>query len=151
MARHRTALDAPGRQEVIVPDRDELVIAEFRANGGQVGGRFAGVSLLLITTTGARSGKSYTHPLSYSRDGQRFVIIAANGGAPADPGWSHNLIAHPEVTVEVGTETFAAWADLAIGAERERLFRQRAAVLPALSDYEARTSREIPVFTIERT
>ncbi len=89
-----------------MPDRDELVIAEFRANGGQVGGRFAGISLLLITTTGARSGKSYTHPLSYSRDGQRFVIIAANGGAAAHPGWYHNLIAHPEVTVEAGTETF---------------------------------------------
>jgi deazaflavin-dependent oxidoreductase (nitroreductase family) len=134
-----------------VPDRDELVIAEFRANGGQVGGRFAGISLLLITTTGARSGKSYTHPLSYSRDGQRFVIIAANGGAAAHPGWYHNLIAHPEVTVEVGTETFPAWADLAIGAERERLFRRRAEAVPELNGYAARTSREIPVFTIERT
>jgi deazaflavin-dependent oxidoreductase (nitroreductase family) len=134
-----------------VPDRDELVIAEFRANGGRVGGRFAGISLLLITTTGARSGKSYTHPLSYSRDSQRFVIVAANGGAAAHPGWYHNLIAHPEVTVEVGTETFPAWADLAIGAERERLFRRRAEAVPALSEYAARTSREIPVFTIERT
>jgi deazaflavin-dependent oxidoreductase (nitroreductase family) len=134
-----------------VADRDESVIAEFRANAGQVGGPFAGTSLLLITTTGARTGKSYTHPLSYSQDGQRFVIIAANGGAPAHPGWYYNLIAHPDVTVEVGAETFPAWADLAIGGERERLFRQRAQALPALNDYAARTSREIPVFTIERT
>jgi deazaflavin-dependent oxidoreductase (nitroreductase family) len=134
-----------------VADRDESVIAEFRASAGQVGGPFAGTSLLLLTTTGARSGKSYTHPLSYSRDGQRFVIVAANGGAPAHPGWYYNLIAHPDVTVEVGAETFPAWADLAIGGERERLFRQRASAVPALRDYAARTSREIPVFTIERT
>jgi deazaflavin-dependent oxidoreductase (nitroreductase family) len=134
-----------------VADRDESVIAEFRASAGQVGGPFAGISLLLLTTTGARSGKSYTHPLSYSRDGQRFVIVAANGGAPAHPGWYYNLIAHPEVTVEVGSQTFAAWADLVLGAERDRLFRERAAVRPALNDYQARTSREIPVFTIERT
>jgi deazaflavin-dependent oxidoreductase (nitroreductase family) len=134
-----------------VADRDESVIAEFRASAGQVGGPFAGTSLLLLTTTGARSGKSYTHPLSYSRDGQRFVIVAANGGAPAHPGWYYNLIAHPDVTVEVGAETFPAWADLAIGGERERLFRQRAQAVPALNDYAARTAREIPVFTIERT
>jgi deazaflavin-dependent oxidoreductase (nitroreductase family) len=134
-----------------VADRDESVIAEFRASAGQVGGPFAGISLLLLTTTGARSGKSYTHPLSYSRDGQRFVIVAANGGAPAHPGWYYNLIAHPDVTVEVGAETFPAWADLAIGGERERLFQQRVQAVPALRDYAARTSREIPVFTIERT
>jgi len=134
-----------------VPDRNAPVIAEFRARAGRVGGYFAGLDLLLLTTTGARSGQTYTHPLSYSRDGERYVIIAADGGAPAHPGWYYNLIAHPEATVEVGTEKFAAWADLAIGAERERLFRERAGAMPALNDFQARTSREIPVFTIERT
>jgi deazaflavin-dependent oxidoreductase (nitroreductase family) len=141
---------ASGREDV-VPDRNARVIAEFRASAGRVGGYFAGIDLLLLTTTGARSGQAYTHPLAYSRDGERYVVIAADGGAPAHPGWYYNLIAHPEVTVEIGTETFAAWADLALGAERDRLFRERAAVLPALNDYQARTSREIPVFTIERT
>jgi deazaflavin-dependent oxidoreductase (nitroreductase family) len=134
-----------------VPDRNAPVIAEFRAGAGRVGGYFAGLDLLLLTTTGARSGRTYTHPLSYSRDGERYVVIAADGGAPAHPGWYYNLIAHPDVTVEVGAETFPAWADLAIGGERERLFRQRAQAVPALRDYAARTSREIPVFTIERT
>jgi deazaflavin-dependent oxidoreductase (nitroreductase family) len=134
-----------------VPDRNAEVIAEFRANAGRVGGYFAAVDLLLLTTTGARSGTRYTHPLSYFRDGQRYVVIAAAGGAPAHPGWYYNLIAQPEVTVEVGTEQFAAWADLAIGAERERLFRERAQAVPVLNDFQAKTSREIPVFTIERT
>jgi len=134
-----------------VPDRNAPVIAEFRAHAGRVGGYFAGIDLLLLTSTGARSGRSYTHPLSYATDGGRYVVIAADGGAPAHPGWYYNLIAHPDVTVEVGPEKFPAWADLAIGAERERLFRERAQVLPALNDFQARTSREIPVFTIERT
>jgi deazaflavin-dependent oxidoreductase (nitroreductase family) len=133
-----------------VSDRNAPVIAEFRDHAGRVGGYFAGIDLLLLTTNGARSGQAYTHPLSYSRDGERYVVIAADGGAPAHPGWYYNLIAHPEATVEVGTEKFAAWADLAIGAERERLFRERAEVMPALKDFQARTSREIPVFTIER-
>ena len=134
-----------------MPDRNAPIIAEFRAHEGRVGGHFAGIDLLLLTSTGARTGRSYTHPLSYSTDGGRYVVIAAAGGAPAHPGWYYNLIAHPDVTVEVGTEKFPAWADLAIGAERERLFRERAQVIPALNDYRARTTREIPVFTIERT
>ena len=134
-----------------MPDRNAPVIEEFRARAGRVGGYFAGIDLLLLTSTGARSGRSYTHPLSYATDGGRYVVIAADGGAPAHPGWYYNLIAHPDVTVEVGTEKFPAWADLAIGAERERLFRERAQVIPALNDYRARTTREIPVFTIERT
>jgi deazaflavin-dependent oxidoreductase (nitroreductase family) len=134
-----------------VPDRNARIIEEFRAHAGRVGGNFAGIDLLLLTSTGARSQRSYTHPLSYATDSGRYVVIAANGGAPAHPGWYYNLIAHPDVTLEVGTEKFPAWADLAIGAERDRLFRERAQVISALNDYAARTSREIPVFTIERT
>jgi deazaflavin-dependent oxidoreductase (nitroreductase family) len=134
-----------------VPDRNAPIIAEFRANGGRVGGYFADVNLLLLTSTGARSGQSYTHPLSYSRDGDRYIVIAANGGAPAHPGWYYNLIAHPDATVEVGTEKFPAWADLVIGAERERLFRERAEAMPALTEYQAKTSREIPVLALERS
>lgn len=134
-----------------MPDRNAPIIAEFRAHAGRVGGYFAGIDLLLLTSTGARSQRPYTHPLSYSTDGGRYVVIAADGGAPAHPGWYYNLIAHPDVTVEVGTEKFPAWADLAIGAERDRLFRERAQAMPALNDFATRTSREIPVFTIERT
>jgi deazaflavin-dependent oxidoreductase (nitroreductase family) len=133
-----------------VPDRNAPIIEEFRASAGQVGGYFAGTDLLLLTSTGARSGRSYTHPLSYSRDGAGYVVAAAKGGAPTHPGWYYNLLAHPDVTVEVGAEQFAARARQVTGPQRERLLRQHAARYPALTDYQARTTREIPLFVLER-
>src|SRR5438105_2684412 len=90
--------------------RNQEVIDDFRANGGQVGGYFTGMSLLLLTTTGARSGQPHTTPLSYFADGGRWIVFAAAGGAPADPDWYRNLLAHPRVTVEAGTEVFQAAA-----------------------------------------
>ena len=101
---------------------NQKVIEEFRSSGGKVGGPFAGAPMILVTHTGAKSGKTHTTPLVYSRDGERFVIIASKAGAPTNPAWYYNLIAHPGVTVEVGSERFPARAVEVHGAERDRLF-----------------------------
>jgi deazaflavin-dependent oxidoreductase (nitroreductase family) len=130
--------------------RNQEVIDEFRANGGQVGGYFADMSLLLLTTTGARSGQPHTTPLSYFADGDRCIVFAAAGGAPADPDWYHNLLADPRVTVEAGTEVFEATAAVATGEERDALFGWFAAVRPQLLQYQDRTTRQIPVVALTR-
>jgi deazaflavin-dependent oxidoreductase (nitroreductase family) len=129
---------------------NQKVIEEFRANGGKVGGAFAGAPMIIVTHTGAKSGKAHTTPLVYSMDGDRFVIIASKAGAPTNPAWYHNLIAHPEVTVEVGAERFPARAVEARGAERDRLFDAQARLMPQFNEYKKNTTRTIPVFTLER-
>ncbi len=130
---------------------NEKLIEEFRANGGTVGGQFAGAPLLLLTTTGAKSGKERVSPLVYTTDGDRIVIIASKGGAPASPDWYHNLVAHPDVTVEIGMEKFAATATaLTEGAERDRLYDQQAALMPNFAEYQRNTTRRIPVVVLER-
>ena len=131
-------------------DFNQQVIAEFRANGGQVGGQFAGAPMLLLTTTGARSGQARTSPLVYTTDGDRFVIIASKGGAPTNPDWYHNVRANPEATVEVGTETFQARATVPDGEKRDRLFDQMAAQMPGFAEYQRNTTRRIPVVVLER-
>lgn len=130
-------------------DNREL-IAEFRAKGGKVDGRFAGRPLLLLTTTGARSGQPRTTPLVYSTDGDRLVVIASKGGAPTNPDWYHNLVANPVTTVEVGAERFRARATVAAGVERERLFDQQAAQMPFFAEYQRKVARRIPVVVLER-
>src|SRR5262245_35732814 len=105
---------------------NQKVIDEFRSNGGKVGGPFAGAPMIIITHTGAKSGKTHTTPLVYSTDGDRYVIIASKAGAPTNPAWYHNLIAHPEVAVEIGSEKFTATVVEAKGAERDRLFEAQA-------------------------
>jgi deazaflavin-dependent oxidoreductase (nitroreductase family) len=125
------------------------LVEEFRANEGRVQGRFAGRSLLLLTTTGARSGRARTVPLVYSTDGDRIVIIASKGGEPTHPDWYHNLVANPIVTVELPGESFQASATVAKGAERRRLFDQQAALMPFFAEYERTTAREIPVVVLE--
>lgn len=132
-------------------DHNAAIIAEFRSNHGRVGGPFAGMSLLLLTHTGAKSGRSYTTPLAYTRDGDRLVIIASKGGAPAHPSWYYNLLAHPDVTVEVGDDTFPVHAAVTSGTERRRLYDQQAAQYPGFKEYEAKTTREIPVFVLTRS
>lgn len=126
------------------------IIEEFRANQGKVGGVFGGMNLLLVTTVGAKSGKEFVIPVAYTKDGDHFVIVASKGGAPTNPGWYYNLLAHPEVSVEVGSETFTARAINVIGKERERLFDQHATQYPGFNGYKAKTTREIPVFILER-
>lgn len=129
---------------------NKRIIEEFRANRGKVGGQFANAPMLLLTTTGARSGRSYTTPLVYSKDGERIVIIASKAGAPNNPDWYHNLRAHPTVTVEVGAERFQAKAVITSGEERERLFNNHAQMLPIFNEYRKKTTRQIPVFALER-
>ena len=128
---------------------NRTVIDEFRQTGGKVGGQFEGAPMILITHTGAKSGKTYITPLVYTRDGDRYVVIASKGGAPEHPQWFRNLVAHPDITVEVGAERFPARAIVTEGDERARLFRAQADLMPNFDDYAKATSREIPVVVIE--
>ena len=121
------------------------VVAEFRANAGKVGGQFANIPLLLLTTTGARTGESRTWPLAFQRDGDRVVVYAANGGRPNRPGWYHNLTAHPEAVVEVGTESWPVFASVAEGDERQQLWESKLVDAPFLADFQAKVSWQIPV------
>ena len=132
---------------------DELnqsVIKEFRANQGKVGGPMEGMPILILTMTGAKTGRTLIRPLCYSRDGDRLVIIASYGGAPRNPPWYHNLVANPIVTVEVGVEKYRARATQMSGAERDRLFASQARLMPFFNDYQAKTKRSIPVLTLTR-
>ena len=105
-----------------VDERNPLIIKEFRSNGGKPGGPFTGKNLLLLHTIGAKSHQPRVNPLGYIKDGDAFVIIASRGGAPTNPDWYHNILAHPEVELEVGTERFKADATIPEGEERDRLF-----------------------------
>ncbi|MFC9946490.1 nitroreductase/quinone reductase family protein [Streptomyces pratensis] len=134
---------------------NQQVIEEFRTNGGKVGGMFAGAPLVLLTTTGARSGRARTNPVVYARDGARVLVFASNAGGPRHPDWYRNLIADPRVTVEVGTEdggveTYAATAVPADGEERDRLYQAQCERDPAFSAYQAGTTRVIPVVALNR-
>jgi len=129
---------------------NQAVIKEFHANQGTVGGAMEGMPIVLITMTGAKTGRTLTRPLCYSRDGDRIVIIKSYGGAPKNPPWYHNLIKNPVVTVEVGTEKYQARAVQVSGTERERLFEAQAKIMPFFNDYQAKTQREIPLFTLNR-
>jgi deazaflavin-dependent oxidoreductase (nitroreductase family) len=129
-------------------DYNHQVIEEFRANGGKVGGMWEDTPLLLLTTTGAKSGERRTTPMGYMPDGDRLIVFASAGGAPTHPGWYHNLLAHPEVTVEVGTETFDAIAAVTKDAERDRLWAKGVALYPFLAKHQAKTPRQIPVIAL---
>ncbi len=126
------------------------LIEEYRATNGNVTGVFAGRPLMLLTTTGEKSGQPRTAPLVYTTDGDALVIIASKGGAPTNPDWYHNLRANPLVTVELGAERFEAQARVAEGEERQRLYDAQAALMPAFADYQRNTDREIPVVVLER-
>jgi deazaflavin-dependent oxidoreductase (nitroreductase family) len=128
---------------------NKKIIDEFRANGGAVTGMFAGAPMILINHRGAKSGTPYTSPLVYTRDGDNYVIIASKGGAPEDPQWFRNVVAHPDITVEVGSETIPVRARVAEGEERDRLFRAQADLMPNFADYATKTTRTIPVVVLE--
>lgn len=131
-------------------ERNKAIIEEFRANGGKVGGAFAGRTLLLLHTVGAKSGESRINPVAYVSDGDRLVIIASKGGAPTNPDWYYNVVANPLVTVEIGTETFQARAEVAAEPERTRLYDKMVAVMPGFAAYRERTRRVIPVMILKR-
>ncbi|MEV6067512.1 nitroreductase family deazaflavin-dependent oxidoreductase [Nocardia sp. NPDC052001] len=129
---------------------NQKIIDEFRANSGKLGGQFAGMDLLLLTTIGAHSGEARTWPLGFHRDGEDIVIFAANGGRPNRPGWYYNLLAHPDATIEVGAETLPVRAAVASGDERQRLWDTVLTPFPFLADFQAKVSWEIPVITLSR-
>jgi deazaflavin-dependent oxidoreductase (nitroreductase family) len=132
---------------------NQQVIDEFRANGGQVGGPFAGASLILLTTTGARTGLPRTSPNAYLRDGGRLHVFASNAGSPHHPAWFHNLLADPRVLVEIGrdgaVERYAAVAREITGDERDRIYAQMSELVPAFAAYQAATTRVIPVVALD--
>jgi deazaflavin-dependent oxidoreductase (nitroreductase family) len=138
--------------EIDIHEMNRDVIAQFRANEGKaVEGRFAGTDLLLLHHKGARSGEWRVNPLMYLMDGERYVIFASRNGGPKHPQWYHNLVANPDVEVEVGSEKFAAKAVVTSGAERQRVWAQCVAQRPFLTDHAARAyPREIPVVCIAR-
>ena len=132
-------------------DQNQRIIDEFRATGGKVGGHFAGTPMLLLTTTGAKSGKQTVSPMVCTVDGDRLIVYASAAGRPHNPAWYHNLVADPAVTVEYGTERFPARATVVTGAERDRLWDAQVARAPGFGAYQRGTTRVIPVVALERT
>jgi deazaflavin-dependent oxidoreductase (nitroreductase family) len=131
-------------------DANQKIIEEVRANDGKVGGMYAGVPMLLLTTSGARSGQPRVVPLGYSTDNGRIVVIAANSGQPTHPAWYHNLHANPDVTIELGAETFPARAAVTEGAERQRLFEKIVAGIPYFADAQRESPRQFPMVVLDR-
>ncbi len=131
-------------------DWNKQIIEEFHANGGKVGGQFAGATLLLLHTIGAKSNKPRINPLAYFKDGDKYVIVASKAGAPTNPDWYYNILAHPDVTLEVGTEQFKAHATVAERAERDRIFNDIASQAPGFAAYQKDNPRIIPIILLER-
>jgi len=129
---------------------NQNLIDEFRGNGGKVSGQFANADLLLLTTTGAKSGQTRVSPLAYLRIDGRLIIVGSFAGAPVNPAWVHNLRARPQAHIEVGTESFDVTACEVRSAERDGLFAKVTAAAPGFADYQANTSRVIPLFELHR-
>lgn len=133
-----------------VSDYNTQIIEEFRANAGRVGGSWEGRDLLVLTTTGRKSGRSHTVPMVFTRDGDRLLVYASKAGAPTHPDWYLNLVAEPHVVVEVGPDRYGAIATPLEGEERDREFAAQAARYPVFADYAKKTSRVIPVVALTR-
>ena len=132
-----------------VNDWNKGIIEEFRANGGKVGGQFEGAPLLLLHSTGAKSGQARVNPIMYLADGDNYAVFASKAGAPTSPDWYHNLIANPRASVEVGEATVNVVAKVAEGDTRERLWSTQKELYPGFAEYEAKTTRLIPVVVLE--
>jgi deazaflavin-dependent oxidoreductase (nitroreductase family) len=131
-----------------MPDFNDQVVAEFRANHGKVGGPFEGAPLLLLHTVGAKSGADRLSPLMYLPDGDRYVIFASKAGADTNPAWYHNILANPAARIEVGDDTFDVVAQEIRGDERDTLYRKQAELYSGFADYEKKTTRVIPVVAL---
>ena len=129
-------------------ERNKKIIEEFRTNGGKVGGRFKGKTLVLLHTQGAKTKRERVNPVASVKDDRRYVVIASKGGAPTHPDWYHNLVANPFVTVEAGKETFQARADVVGEPERTRLYNKMVEMMPAFDTYRRNTKRQIPVIVL---
>ena|SRR5436190_964839 len=131
-------------------DWNRKIIEEFHTNAGVVGGPFEGTPLLLLHTKGAKTGQARINPVAYQTVGDGFAVFASKGGAPTNPDWFHNLVAHPHVTIEVGTETLEVEARVAEGDERERIWTAQKERHQGFASYEEKTTRQIPVVILER-
>jgi deazaflavin-dependent oxidoreductase (nitroreductase family) len=131
-------------------DWNRKVIEEFRANEGVVGGPFENMTLLLLHTIGAKSGRSRINPVATMPDGDPYVIIASKGGGPTNPDWYYNVVANSEVNIEIGTDEFKAQADVVPEPERTELYGKMATLYPGFAEYEQKTDRVIPVITLTR-
>ncbi len=132
-------------------DFNTTIIEEFRANEGKLGGPFEGAPMLLLHSTGAKSGKERINPMMYRVVGDDMAVFASKGGAPTNPDWYHNLGAHPEATIEIGTETVPVVARVAQGDERTEIWEAHKKANPGFADYEKNTTRQIPVVILKRT
>ena len=133
-----------------VNDRNAIIIEEFRANAGKVGGPFEGRNMLLLHNTGAKSGAERVNPLVYQALDANFAVFASKGCAPTNPAWYYNLVANPDITIEVGTETLDVRARVAAAEERDQIWTRQKEEISTFADYEAATSRVIPVVVLER-
>ncbi|SOD70729.1 deazaflavin-dependent oxidoreductase (nitroreductase family) [Jatrophihabitans sp. GAS493] len=131
-------------------DYNTSIIAEFRANSGRVGGNFAGAPLLILHSTGARTGEARLNPMMYLADGDKFYVFASKAGADTNPDWYHNLTAHPEASIEVGTDKVDVTAAEVTGPARDEIYARQAKLYPGFAEYEAKTSRVIPVMELTR-
>jgi deazaflavin-dependent oxidoreductase (nitroreductase family) len=132
-------------------DWNAKVVEEFRANAGKVGGQFEGAPLLLLHSTGAKSGQARVNPIMYLADGDNFAVFASKAGAPTSPDWYHNLVANPRASVEIDDRTVNVVAKIADGGTRERLWTRQKELYPGFAEYEAKTTREFPVVLLEPT
>ena len=131
-------------------DWNSATIKEFRENSGKVGGMFEGAPLLLLRTKGAKTGTTRVNPMMYLPNGDRMYVFASKGGAPTNPDWYFNVVANPDVMVEVGTETFPVKATVITGKERDEIYAKQAALYPGFADYEKKTTRKILVIALAR-
>jgi deazaflavin-dependent oxidoreductase (nitroreductase family) len=131
-------------------DFNQTIIDEFRANGGKVGGQFDGATLLLLHHTGAKSGQERVNPVAYQKVGEDLAVFASKAGAPTNPDWYHNLLAHPATTIEIGTDTVPVVARVAEGDERTEIWEKQKMDAPGFADYEKGTTRQIPVVILEK-
>ncbi len=136
--------------DIPLNDFNKNVIEEFRANEGKVGGQFANADLLLLSTTGAKSGHTRVNPLAYFNIDGKLIIVGSFAGAPVDPAWVHNLRAGPQARVEIGTEAFDVTAHELDRAERDAIFAEITAAVPGFADYQVNTDRVIPLFELRR-
>ena len=134
-----------------IQEFNKSIIEEFRANEGKVGGQFEGASLLLLTTTGAKSGLERVNPLAYLKEDDGYGIVASYAGAPTSPPWYHNLVANPDVEVEVGRERFKARAEVVSEPQRSQLYEKMESIMSAFTEYRNKTTRTIPVIVLRRT
>ena len=133
-----------------IADWNASIIEEFRANGGKVGGQFEGAPLLLLHTTGAKSGKERVNPMMYRPIGDTYAVFGSKAGASTNPDWYHNLVSNPRASIEVGTDVVEVIARVASGTERDGIWTAQKADYPGFADYERQTTREIPVVILER-